>query len=200
MQIPIVETNIGFELFGRSYLNTLLNILIELKPLYCLEIGTFKYGSASIFARYFERYQQKGKLITCDIGKYDDNIYDKVYPVIVHPYIEDSKNFHGYLTQNVYYKENSEELNKKIILDKMLELSIDKFHFSFIDGDHNIVSFLKDVRVSKELTSQDGYILIDDIDDNNHSLSKFYHENLKLNNNFYEIEGMALIQNKEFII
>ncbi len=186
-----------------EYRTALFNILKYLSPKYCLEIGTHTFGGSMVFAEYFEKYQPEGKLITCDIGRYDsDEVPNRVYPVYVYPHISNVLAFHGYL-EKVYYEdyldklEDSVDLNCEIISKMQHELEIDKFDFAFIDGDHTTNSFLKDAMMCQRLLNNESYILIDDVTSPNHELMNFYNSYLKPKNNFYEIAGMALIQNKE---
>ena len=89
------------------------------------------------------------------------------------------------------------------IAEKMLKLDVYQFDITFLDGDHSEISFWKDWWLSEQLTLLNGYILVDDITNEDHELHKVY-PSLKEKNNFYEYDNwnprpdMALILNKEF--
>ncbi len=218
IQIPLKEDNINYDCCCRLYRRAVLNCLIELKPTFCLEIGTSLYRTSELFSDYFRRYNPEGKLITTDISKWNrGQPPDKVYPVMVYPYTEDIHSRHGGL--NVYYGDFAEKIqqndialvNYDLILEEMDRLNI-PFHFkkpgldfAFVDGDHLKFSFLQDLKICQNLLHPDGYILLDDINDSNYSQYEAYRD-LKRKNSFYEFDGwnpnpgMALIQNKDLTL
>lgn len=216
IKIPLIEHNLNYDCCPRQYRQCILNILIELKPLYSLEIGTHTFQSASVWSYYIDKYQSEGKLITADIAYWNrGDPPSNVYSVMVYPHITNIGNFHGGI--DVFYKdysaklktEDSVEMNYKIIHAKMLELGIGKFDFVFVDGDHTKISVLNDLVLAKSLTKPDGFILLDDIEDENHPEQCEVYRQLKEKGNvFYEFEdwqqntpvGMGLIQNKDLIL
>ena len=88
----------------------------------------------------------------------------------------------------------------------MDKLEIENFSFVLIDGDHNRKSFLSDIDITLPLMDKNGYILIDDVDDDNHELKNYFHTELKHKNDFYLFEdwnipvGMALAPVRDFKI
>tara|TARA_B100000686_G_scaffold351101_1_gene448900 strand:+ start:2419 stop:3168 length:750 start_codon:yes stop_codon:yes gene_type:complete len=156
------------------YKTALLNTLIELKPLICLEIGTHYGGTTKVFQHYFEKYQPDGKLITTDIKYFIDYpASPNIKQVIIKPYSEDSDSIESSLT----------------ILKRELEnINHQKFDFTYIDGDHKETSFLKDIRLHKLLSKKPHYALLDDTKDEAHE-SCFAYKNKIINDyNHYEFD------------
>ena len=128
MNIPIVEDNTFFDVgSGRDYRRAILNILIELNPKYCCEIGTFIYQTSHVFSYFFEKYRPDGRLITADISVWNrGNAPKNVYPVMVYPHIENITDNHGGI--EIYYKDykdklsdglNTVETNSQLIIDTL---------------------------------------------------------------------------------
>jgi predicted O-methyltransferase YrrM len=208
LNIPLIEDKKDLDIVPRLYRRALLNTLIELKPKNCLEFGSFRLESAAVFAYYFEKYQPEGKLITVDIALWERKYTElyNVHSVMVYPHSLDIESRHGEI--QIYHPDwrkkitgtNSVVINGEIINKKMEDLSIDSFQFAFIDGDHSKSSFLSDLYITLPLIDKNGYILIDDIKDENHEICHYYRRELKPKYNFYEFEdwqpnpGMSLIK------
>lgn len=179
---------------NRNYYNAIWATLLELRPKYCLELGTFLYYSARIFSKYFELYEPQGILITADISTWNRSPEPPygVYPVMVYPYQDNVENFHGGI--QVYHKDYKEKskyshlLNTYIIGRKMEDFDIDRFQFIFIDADHCVQSFENDFFMSQVLSEWNAPILVDDIYDPGHELSKHY-PTWKKDYNIYEFEN-----------
>jgi hypothetical protein len=166
---------------NRNYYEALWSTLVQIRPVNCLEIGTFRYYSAKVFSRYFDEYAPDGKLITVDIATWNrDTVPPKrVYPVMVYPHRKDIDQFHGGIKLHyknylkvLQSKKPTHVLNLLAIHEKMVELNIPLFDFFFIDGGHDEVSVRADFIMAKILTAPTGYILIDDITDNRHDVYK----------------------------
>lgn len=209
--IPLIDDNRSFDCCGRLYRRAIWNILRELSPVYCLEIGTYIYQTSRVFSQYFTQYNPEGLLVTADISVWNRSAAppDHVYPVMVYPHIREIEREHGGI--NLYYndhrermdnKEDSVKINLYILACKMNDINVDFFDLTFVDGDHTKASFIKDLQLAQILTSPEGYILVDDIKDQGHEQYKVYQE-LRTHNNFYEFDdweinpGLALIQNME---
>ena len=205
--IEIHEDNYSFDVCPRNYRRAILNMLIQLKPKYCLEIGTHLYQTSKVFGYYFEKYEPEGKLITVDIADWKvENPFPKyITEIIVYPYDLDIEKRHGNL--EVYYQDWKEtvsawknklsEINwlKIYVPMKKLKILPNRFDFAFIDGDHSEYAIKEDLRMAKDMVNDNGYILIDDIEDSGHEQMNYYQNYLKPKNpSFYEMAGMALIK------
>lgn len=212
MNIPFVSENGDFDCCSRMYRRAIWNTLLELKPKYSLEIGTFTYQSSHVFSKYYREYNEKGLLITADISTWNrGEAPPNVYPVMVYPHEDDMEKYHGNI--DLYYDnyrdillsdEGTAEINCTLIKREMALQGVDGlFGLTFVDATHTRASFLKDLVIAKELTEPEGFILIDDINDWGNEQANVYQE-LRERNSFYEFEdwknspGMALIKNKEF--
>lgn len=154
------------------YKTALLNTLIELKPLICLEIGTHYGGTTKIFQYYFEKYQPKGILITTDIKYYIEYPESKnIRQVIVKPHSEDSESITPYVD---------------ILKNELSNINQKQFDFTYIDGDHKEASFLKDINLHKLMSKHPNYALLDDTKDEAHE-SCFAYKN-KIINEFEHYE------------
>jgi predicted O-methyltransferase YrrM len=128
---------------------------------------------------------------------------------MVYPHNDEIQKNHGNI--EVYHKDYKDHLdtsledNIKLLREKMDELGIEKFDLAFIDGDHEYQSFFRDLQTAKALVKEDGWLIIDDIEDPNHQQIVAYQE-LKDQTKFYEYEdwnpkpGIALIKNRDFIL
>ena len=95
--INYTEHNKSFDVgSGRDYREAILNILIQLRPRFCLEVGTHIYQTSKTFSYYFEKYKEEPfddqyQLITTDIGEFtrDKEPPPRVYPLMVYPYTKD---------------------------------------------------------------------------------------------------------------
>lgn len=201
---------LNFDCCHRKYRRAIYNTLLELKPKHCFEIGSYIFQTSYMFSKYFEENQPDGRLITCDVSKWGREIEpDRVSRVMVYPHVADIKNNHGgiqiYHQDYLDHVETSLEDNLILLREKMDELVIDKFDLAFVDGDHAYESFFRDLKTAKTLVKDDGWLIIDDIEDPNHQQIVAYQE-LKSQAKFYEYEdwnpkpGIALIQNKDLHI
>lgn len=177
----------------RNYYNALWATLVKLKPINCLEIGTFLYYSSMVFSHYFHEYAPDGKLITIDISEWkrDKNPISRVYPLMVYPHRVDIDQFHeGIKIYHKNYKSvldgrhNASILNSLIIHEEMERLNIDLFDFAFIDGSHDAISVLADLTIAKNLTKPGGWLLVDDFADSNHDVHKVVNK-LRCREKFY---------------
>jgi hypothetical protein len=204
MNIEILDNTLSFDVSPRTYRNAIINIILNLRPITALEIGTHIFQTSACFPYAWSKMGIWGKLITCDIGLHDRDSTppNMVYPIMVYPYHKDIYSRIGNL--EVYYKDWQEQdfnsrcgildKNVTIISNKMEELDICEFDLTFVDGDHCREAIEKDLALAKSLTSLNGYILIDDIADNNHPELVEFYRGLKDHNDFYEITGMGLIK------
>ncbi len=201
MQIP--HTHDRYPSDGNSpqdFRVSIYNVLVHLKPKYCLEIGSHLFQSSHVFHDYFKNYCPEGYLITCDIKKYCDFdskhiIFTKVYPhtrkiLDWHAVREEDMLANALSEENL---NNSTQHNIALLLIELTKLGVTAFDFCFLDGDHTETSFRKDLEIALTLTKPPHYILIDDIDQNNHECSRVYHEEVKNNYCNYELSGMSLI-------
>jgi predicted O-methyltransferase YrrM len=149
----------------RDYKDALYSCLVQLKPKYCLEIGTHLGGTTEVFSTYLDEYCPEGFLVTGDVKEYTKITHPKVKQVLVKshlPYEEFAKHHEG--VEKVEYSENSQYLNDMIYWSTLRKAkSVDTFDFIFIDGNHTEVSFMKDFKLSLNLLSPGGHILIDDV-------------------------------------
>lgn len=208
LNIPLIEDNTDYDCCARKYRRAILNTLHALKPRYSLEIGSHCFQSSAVWSYWLEKNMQDGILITCDVAKWTKSDPPKnVHNIMVYPHINNIRDNHGgieiYLSDWQDHVEGSINDNISIILDKMDELKILEFDLSFVDGDHARESFIKDLQIAKDVTKEDGYILIDDVNDRGHDQYDVYRELKDRGNTFYEFDewnpnpGMALIRNRD---
>ncbi len=214
MHIPYISDDSSMDCCRRYYRRAIYNTLLELKPKYSLELGTYLYQTSHVFSKYYKQYCPEGWLITADISTWNRGGTPRnVYPVMVYPHIMDIEAEHGGI--DVYYRsfrnrllkgEDTVELNCNCIQETMIKLNIwDRLDLCFVDADHTRKSFLADLAIAKICTKEDGWILIDDINDRGHEQFDVYRE-LQTCNHFYEYEdweispGLALIQNKDLVL
>ncbi len=160
------------------HLDSLYSTLIELKPKYCLEIGTNYGNSTRVFQDYFNEYMPDGRLITLDIKLYADlSELKNVTPLIVHPYDDSVTKWHVVTEGELLpgFKEWDRALIKNIGLVQTTGL---EFDFVFIDGDHFRQSLLNDIELSLQVTKAPHYMLIDDTDDPRHDSAKVFYDEL----------------------
>ncbi len=210
--IEIVDQRTDLDCCVRLYRRAIYNILLALKPKYCLEIGTHLYQTSKVFSRYLQEHQPEGKLITTDIGEFnrDKEPPPRVYPLMVYPYTRDVQEIHGGLKvfredwKSLFDEELADPLieNESIIEEEMERVEIPKictdiydskqklhtiiharyFEFVFVDGDHREFAIKQDLDLAKRFTTDGGYILIDDIEDRGHEQYNYYQNYLKPKN------------------
>jgi len=156
---------------NKYYKQALWSTLEHLKPQYCLEIGTYQFGTAEVFQDYFDTYMPEGKLVTCDIRLWCPkpaklknvefvHVFPHWYDKYIHEWGKDGylrEGWHGKVLDSIYE-------NYKLIRD-----GFDEFYgvdFTFIDGDHRAICMAKDFEIAKELASDyDRYhIMLEDVD------------------------------------
>ncbi len=94
--IPLVDNRTDMDCCIRLYRRAIYNTLLELKPKYSLEIGSYLFQSSSVWSRYIKEHMPNGKLITCDIAKWTNSPPpDHVIQVMVYPHIDNISDFHG---------------------------------------------------------------------------------------------------------
>lgn len=167
----------------RYYLDSLYNSLVELKPKICLEIGTHYGGSSAVFQEYFNEFMQDGRLITCDIRSYTDlSNLPNVTPVIVHPHADNMSSHHIVNQESLLPVPESPIDNIRLVLTALcgsLPKNGKVFDFAFIDGDHQVISATKDIAIAEYMLKPGCPFLLDDVDEEYHELSKYYHETMK---------------------
>ena len=180
---------------GTFYRDALFSTLTELKPKFCLEIGTNTGHTAKVFQRYFEEYgSDEHVLITADIKIYVEMNYPNVKQIQVYPHVNNIKDLHivedSDLIGGRVNQLESVDKNIDIIRNVMEEKGIPEIDFAFVDGDHQRESMLKDIEIAKSLVKSSGYILLDDIHDYVHESAKTFHDEIKLDSqyNCYEFE------------
>jgi len=189
MNIPLI-TNLGpdgiiisGEYAGREhyYKTALYNSLLALKPVVCLEIGTLHGGTAVVFERYYQKYRLDGLTVTADIKIYKALQLKHVEQVKVYPHaatlglhnVEESDLLPGGTSR----WQESVELNIEILRDALLMCGREPVaDFAFIDGDHRTVSAAKDITIAKALTRPPHYILLEDVREGIHEVSRMYAE------------------------
>ena len=199
----------SFEVFSRKvgpnrekcfYQKALYNTLIEIRPKFCLEIGTNTGNTAKIFQKYFDQYMHDGILVTCDIKKYVDLQLKNVKQVIVSHHIHDIEKYHNVEKSTLQYVHtNSVNINTGILSNYC-----QNYDFAFIDGDHTKESFLKDLEICNKLLKSPKVMLIDDTKEPIHDCSSVYKESIKTNSLYecYDFEdwnqfvGCSLIKEK----
>jgi predicted O-methyltransferase YrrM len=199
----------------RWYRDALYSTLVHLKPKVCLEIGTYIGQSSHIFQQYFDKYMPDGVLVTCDVQNYVDlssSLYQlpNVRQVRVFPHIYDIENHHDihkgatlpFTKEDI---EHSAEKNIEIIKEAISDIEGEALYdFCFLDGDHNGVSFMRDLQICAAVLKEPQYMLIDDTEDWVHACAEHYHMKMKPDNkyDFYDfadwhtITGCSLVWNK----
>ena len=186
------------------YKKSMFNTLVEIKPRFCLEIGTNKGGTAEVFQNYFDKYEPNGLLVTCDIKKYVDLKHLKnVKQIIVAHHIRNISTYHDIKDNELKYDfSDSVSTNVKILKDIN-----DAYDFAFIDGDHTKDSFLKDVKICETVLKDPKYMLIDDTKEPVHDCSNVYMNEIKTNvaayecydfDNWQQFVGCSLVLKKNF--
>jgi hypothetical protein len=214
--IPIVEAPRDFDRIIRKgkfagkkcyYKTALLNTLIKLKPKICLEIGTHLGRTTEIFDYYFKKYQPEGILITVDIRKYVDLKNNRIKQVLVYPHVANIAQYHDVAPNQMLadYKDHfndSVKANCEILKRELKKIGAKVFDFSFVDGDHQRTSFLRDLEIVKRLSRPPHYALLDDTKDKEHESAFIYQKELIDKFNHYDFEdwpifiGMSLIWDK----
>jgi len=183
------------------YKKALFNTLVELRPKFCLEIGTHKGSSAEVFQNYFDKFEPNGLLVTCDIKKYVDlKNLKNVKQIIVAHHINDISSFHNIKKQELKYS-FSESVATNI---KILREIKNEYDFAFIDGDHTRDSFLKDIIICETLLKDPKVMLIDDTKEPVHECSYVYMNEIKTSEMYehYDFDdwkqfvGCSLVQRK----
>lgn len=183
----------------------LLNTLIKLKPKVCLEIGTYHGATAQIFEYYFNKYQPDGVLFTADIRRYQDLTTRRIRQVIVYPHVRNIADIHLVTPEQMLpgyggHFEDSAEANTAILRRELHKARAEAFDFCYIDGDHQELSFVRDLTIARNLAKPDAYMMIDDICDEVHECARVYREKVRPQAAFhYEFEdwpvfaGVALV-------
>jgi hypothetical protein len=185
------------------YKTGLLNTLIALRPIICLEIGTYYGGTTKIFEYYFRKYEPKGVLITADIRKYINLTSKRVRQVLVYPHVCNICKYHDITPDQLLpdfemHFDDSVEANCEILRKELKAVGAECFDFCFVDGDHQEVSFLRDLQIARLLSRPPHYTLIDDTKDEIHECAIVY-KRLMNEVNHYDFDdwpifvGMSLI-------
>jgi len=194
------------------YLDALYATLVQLKPNYCLEIGTHDgKGSTRVFEKYLKEVNPDAHLITLDVMPCSNlPKHPNIEQVIVAPHhariAETCGNRGNWFVQDdlAHFDklENSINENLKLVSEKMKEMGIEKFDIAFIDGDHEEESFLNDIELCKQLTAAPHYLLLDDTKEELHPCCHIYHAQIKDSESYecYNFEdwnhfvGMSLVK------
>jgi len=190
------------------YKTALLNTLIKFRPKTCLEIGTNYGGTAKIFKYYFEKYKPDGVLITADIRKYVDLDDNNIKQVLVYSHVANIENHHDVFAKQMLpgfnaRLDDSVKVNCEILKIELEKIGVDAFDFCFIDGDHQKISFLRDLEIVKKLSYFPHYALLDDTKEEEHECSSIYNKELVGQVNHYDFDdwpifvGMSLIWEKD---
>ena len=201
------------------HLHALYSTLLQLKPKYCLEIGTHTgLNSTKVFEKYFNDHQPDGCLITLDLIPCQnlDPENKNIHQVIVAPHHENivemcgaqSPLWPGFAKKDLSLFDKFEYSvaeNIEIVSAKMASLGIEKFDLAFIDGDHEEQSFKNDIDFCKMLTRPPCYMILDDTKEEFHACCHVYHDEIKNSNLYdcYDFEnwenfvGMSIIRRKK---
>lgn len=108
--IQIIDQRTDLDYCVRLYRRAIYNILVQLHPRICLEIGTHIYQTSKVFSRYFEEHKEENRekqyqLITTDIAECGRSKEPppRVWPVMVYPHIPNSQDYHGGI--EIYHKD-----------------------------------------------------------------------------------------------
>jgi len=196
------------------YMTGLWATLLQLKPRYCLEIGTHDgTNSTRVFSEYLRLYRPDGALVTVDIvpcKNLPSGNISQVIGVPHHEMIKSTCGGNGWISSSDLPDDlsaassNSVTINSDRIKIAMKDLEIDQFDFAFIDGDHERVSFLKDIEICESLLSDRKIMMIDDTKEESHPCCFVYHEEIRGSGAYecYDFEdwekfvGMSLISRK----
>lgn len=184
----------------RYYKTALLNTLIHLRPRLCLEIGTWRGGSAKVFRYYFNKYCPTGHLVTADIKRYENITSKHVTQVRVYPHTLDIFALHKKVAEDDLLPnwrrnvERSVEANANMVLSP---ISKKKFDFAFVDGDH--WNLLKDVEIVKRVVKPPGYALLDDTTAFVWPCSWVYQDEIKPHFNTYDFEDWRMFPGTSLI-
>jgi hypothetical protein len=212
MNIPLV-TNLGPDGTiiegvhkGREhyYKTALLNTLIALKPRVCLEIGTLHGGTVRVFEKYFDEYRPDGVLVTADIKIYNDLRSPRVRQVRLYPHVAYFNDLHNVeeadlLPDGATKWEQSVELNVAILREELDNIGAEAFDFAFIDGDHRKASAEKDIIIAKALTAPPHYILMEDIREGLHEVSRYYEEVVSKEWEHWDFEDWGMLSGTALI-
>lgn len=184
----------------RFYKTALLNTLIHLYPRHCLEIGTWRGGSAKIFERYFDEHRPDGTLVTADIRRYKDVASDRVHQVLVYPHDLGVFQLHRSVKEEHlipgwrYHLASSVEDNAAIVLRGIMAPAFD---FVFVDGDHR--HLLKDLEIVKLVTKSPHYALLDDTQTGIWDCGRVYHDDVKHRYGHYDFDDWPIFTGTSLI-
>jgi predicted O-methyltransferase YrrM len=158
------------------YLKALYSTLVHFRPKTCLEIGTHRGDSTSVFQRYFDEYMPDGLLVTCDIKEYVDlSRLKNVRQIIVSHHTPDIFRFHNVSESDLKFSStDSVKINTSLIKNES-----QTYDFAFIDGDHTRESFLRDLEICESVLNCPKTILIDDTKEPVHECKTVYEKEIK---------------------
>jgi len=191
---------------SRHFRDALFASLVHLKPKLCLEIGTHVGQSTDVFQKYFDEYEPDGVVVTVDIKKYVDIASKNVKQLIVHPHVNNSSDWHYVKNEELLdHNVDSVAKNTQLIKESIRNFSENQFDFCFLDGDHQRESVINDFAISRNVLSDDQYVLLDDTEEEGHDSKTIYGEISAANtHNIYSFSkewgvycGCALIWNKK---
>jgi len=211
MKIPLVERlppdvriPLGPRKGERRYYKTaLLNTLIHLRPRACLEIGTWRGGSAKIFRRYFEQYRPDGFLITADIKQYVTIKDKRVYQTRVYPHTLKILQLHKSVKEADLLPDWRDKVDVSVKANiAILRIALNafrakRFDFAFVDGDH--WNLLKDVDIVSRVTKRPRYMLLDDTTAHVWDCSQVYFDEIKPNWGTYDFDGWDIFTGTSLI-
>lgn len=187
----------------RYYKTALWNTLIHLRPRVCLEIGTWKGGSAKIFRRYFEQHRPDGILVTADIKKYTNVADKRVRQVKVYPHTPDIFKYHKTVAESDLLldwrdkMDDSVEANTVVLLNALVGTGAKIYDFAFVDGDH--WNLLKDVDIVKRVVKPPRYALLDDTTAYVWECSWVYRDEIKPKCETYDFEDWDIFTGTSLI-
>lgn len=171
------------------YLDALYATLVQLRPRYCLEIGTHDgCNSTLVFHEYFKNLMHDGHLITLDVvpcknlpSKYVTQCIVNPHHVnVVHTCGGDGRWFKESDLKSTFKNDirSSVTTNAAIVRDHMKVLQIDSLDFAFIDGDHERSSFLNDITICESLLTMPKFMMLDDTKEEFHQCCNVYHDEI----------------------
>ena len=140
---------------NRKFREALFGCLLQLKPKYCLEIGTHLGQSTEVFQKYFDEHEPDGVVVTVDIHKYKELDLKNAKQLIVHPHVDNSSDWHYVKNEELLdHNVDSVAKNTEIIQESIRNLPESKFDFCFLDGDLQRDSVIKDFAIASNLLKE----------------------------------------------
>lgn len=158
MNIPLVVDDNSYDVTSRKNRKALLNTLIHLSPLHIMEIGSYIFQSTHTISDYIKKSKPNAHCVTVDVCKWSNsNPPPNTSQVMVYPWVRNIGDYHGDI--KIYHPDYQDKIDSNVDLVE-LNTSIIYNHFPhqydvcFLDGDHCLYSFMRDVEVCKDLLNQ----------------------------------------------